>query len=60
MPAATPNAMRWVGRTKRVTYRNRAARNTDSVATIAAPTIPSVWASNMALMAPRTKPSSRA
>ena len=60
MPAMTANAIFWVGLTIRVTYRRNAATKTHRVERMAAPTIPSVWASNIAEMAPRQKPSQMA
>ena len=44
----------------RVTYSSRETTNTHIVDRIAAPTMPSVWASNIAEIAPRQKPSHRA
>ncbi len=56
----TANAIFWVGLTMRVRYRTSDATNTHTVERIAAPTIPSVCASNDAEMAPRQNPSQTA
>ena len=46
-----------VGLMIRVTYRSKETTKTHKVERIAAPTMPSVWASNIAEIAPRQNPS---